>query len=273
MQKFELAVSPPLFRLGTTSYIIPDEILPNVRYLANKVDDIELVLFEVDEGQNNLPDATALKELKQLSVDHSLTYTVHLPLDLRLGTDDDERHLSIEKAQRVMERTRAISPHAFVLHLDGREVKENTDPDHLKKWVELACRSIEIVAGWAGDLSLLAVENLEGYPPEFWDPVLDRVAASRCVDIGHLWLDGQDPLPFLERCLSRVRVIHIHGIGKRDHASLTLVPPAELDRIVRLLLEQKYTGVLTIEVFSEADFLSSRTALDASLVRVQKEIP
>ena len=43
----------PEFRLGTTSYIIPDEILPNVRFLAGKVQDVELVLFEVDDGQNN----------------------------------------------------------------------------------------------------------------------------------------------------------------------------------------------------------------------------
>ena len=49
------------FRLGTTSYIIPDDILPNARFLADKVDDIELVLFEVDDGPNNLPTPQTLK--------------------------------------------------------------------------------------------------------------------------------------------------------------------------------------------------------------------
>ena len=43
------------FRLGTTSYIIPADILPNARYLAGKIRDIELILFEVDDGPNNLP--------------------------------------------------------------------------------------------------------------------------------------------------------------------------------------------------------------------------
>ncbi len=43
------------FRIGTTSYIIPDDIIPpNVRYLGGKTDDIELVLFEVDDGPSNL---------------------------------------------------------------------------------------------------------------------------------------------------------------------------------------------------------------------------
>ena len=47
------------FRLGTTSYIIPDDILPNVRYLAGKVKDIELVLFDIDE-YCNIPDEEQL---------------------------------------------------------------------------------------------------------------------------------------------------------------------------------------------------------------------
>ncbi|MCU0508776.1 MAG: sugar phosphate isomerase/epimerase, partial [Anaerolineae bacterium] len=37
-----------MFRVGTTSYIVPDNILPNVEYLAPLVDDVELVLFETD---------------------------------------------------------------------------------------------------------------------------------------------------------------------------------------------------------------------------------
>ena len=47
------------FRLGTTSYIIPDDILPNVCYLAGKVKDIELLLFDNDE-YCNIPDEEQL---------------------------------------------------------------------------------------------------------------------------------------------------------------------------------------------------------------------
>jgi hypothetical protein len=38
-----------MFRIGTTSYIIPAGIVPNVAYLAPQVDDVELVMFETDE--------------------------------------------------------------------------------------------------------------------------------------------------------------------------------------------------------------------------------
>jgi len=34
------------FRLGATSYIIPAGMLPNVRYLAGKVQDVELLLLK-----------------------------------------------------------------------------------------------------------------------------------------------------------------------------------------------------------------------------------
>jgi sugar phosphate isomerase/epimerase len=98
--------------------------------------------------------------------------------------------------------------------------------------------------------------------------VLGRFPARRCVDIGHLWLDGHDPLPYLERALLRTRVVHIHGIGARDHSSLRLVPPAELRRVLRFLVERAYQGVLTIEVFGEEDFSSSARALSSALENI-----
>ncbi len=61
------------FRLGTTSYIIPADILSNVRYLAGKVRDVELVLFDVDDGMNNLPSKEEIDELRRIGSD--LTYT------------------------------------------------------------------------------------------------------------------------------------------------------------------------------------------------------
>lgn len=45
------------FRLGTTSCILADEILPNVRFLSDKVDDIELVLVE-SKDLSQIPSAS-----------------------------------------------------------------------------------------------------------------------------------------------------------------------------------------------------------------------
>ena len=255
------------FRLGTSSYIIPADILPNVQYLAGKVRDIELVLFEVDDGQNNLPSPEVLDELIRLARLYDLTYTVHLPLDLKLGADGSEQDVSLVKARRVIELTQRLDPWAYVLHLDGRDVRDSQDEQVLHHWQDQAVRALEIVAGWAGGPEKLAVENLERYPPDFTQPVLDRIPVSRCVDIGHLWLDGVPVLPYLEKALPRTRVIHMHGIGERDHASLSHVDPQELEPVFRMLLSN-YRGVLTLEVFSEPDFLSSIEAIDRTLKHI-----
>ena len=89
------------FRLGTSSYIIPADILPNANYLAGKVKDIELILFEVDDGPNNLPSPDVIEELAKIAREQDLTFTVHLPLDLKLGNDGSERDVSLAKAKRV----------------------------------------------------------------------------------------------------------------------------------------------------------------------------
>jgi adenosyl cobinamide kinase/adenosyl cobinamide phosphate guanylyltransferase/sugar phosphate isomerase/epimerase len=256
------------FRLGTSSYIIPADILPNAHYLAGKVRDIELILFEVDDGQNNLPTPEVIDELIKLAALYDLTYTVHLPLDLKLGADGSEQDISLIKAHKVIELTKRLNPWAYVLHLEGKEVRDSKDPDVLLHWQDQAVRALEIVSEWAGGAEKLAVENLEHYPPDFIQPVLDRIPVSRCVDVGHLWLDGVPIMPYLKKALPRTRVIHMHGIGERDHSSISHVDPHELDELFRTLLKD-YHAVLTLEIFSEPDFLSSIEAIKQSLKRIE----
>jgi len=250
------------FRLGTTSYIIPDDILPNARYLAGKVRDIELILFEVDDGPNNLPLPEVINELSQIAQDNDMTYTVHLPLDLKLGEDGSERDQSLVKARRVIDCTHGVNPWAYVLHLDGKSVRTSTDAELIRRWQDQSVCALEIVAEWAGGADKLAVENLETYPIDFIQPVLDRIPVSRCVDIGHLWLDGHDPIPYLQAALPRTRVIHIHGLAERDHRSLAFMPEEKVRAVWDELVRTQYTGVLTLEIFSEEDFISSLEVIE-----------
>ena len=244
------------FRLGTTSYIIPADILSNVRYLAGKVRDVELVLFDVDDGMNNLPSPDEIEQLLMIASQTDLTYTVHLPLDLRLAEGD-----SIDKACRVIDCTLRLDPWAYVLHLDGKSVRHGASSEVIHHWLEQAVRSLEIVGECAGGVEKLAVENLEGYPLDFYEPVLKQIAVSRTVDVGHLWLDGFDPVAYLHDALPRTRVIHIHGIDGRDHRSLAHVSQEKLHAVLYELVRTGYRGVLTVEVFSEEDFLTSCAAI------------
>jgi len=250
------------FRLGTTSYIIPDDILPNARYLSGKVRDIELILFEVDDGPNNLPSAEVIDELSKIAQDNDMTYTVHLPLDLKLGEDGSEHDQSLVKAKRVIDCTRGLNPWAYVLHLDGKSVRASTDAGLIKRWQDQSVYALEITAQWAGGAEKLAVENLETYPLDFIQPVLDRIPVDRCVDVGHLWLDGHDPIPYLQAALTRTRVIHIHGIAERDHRSLVFMPQEKVRAVWEEFIRSKYEGVLTLEIFSEEDFISSLDAIE-----------
>jgi sugar phosphate isomerase/epimerase len=245
------------FRFGTTSYIIPDDILPNARYLAGKVRDIELILFEVDDGPNNLPSPEVIRELSKIAQENDLTYTVHLPLDLKLGEDGSERDQSLVKAKRVIDCTFGLNPWAFVLHLDGKAIRTSSDTELIRRWQDQSMRALEIVSAWVGGAEKLAVENLETYPLDFIQPVLDRIPVSRCVDVGHLWLDGHDPVAYLQAALPRTRVVHIHGIAERDHRSLAFMPQEKVSAVFDELIRTEYEGVLTLEIFSEEDFLSS----------------
>jgi adenosylcobalamin phosphodiesterase len=82
------------------------------------------------------------------------------------------------------------------------------------------------------------------------------------VDIGHLWLDGHDPIPYLQAALPRTRVIHMHGIAERDHRSLVFMPRVKIQAVWDELLQANYQGVLTLEIFSEEDFISSLKVIE-----------
>ncbi len=257
-----------MFRLGATSYVIEADLVSNARYLAKHgMRDMELVLFDLDDRRNNLPSPEVVAELNALSRLHDLTYTVHLPLDINGAAD----HASMIKAREAIAHTRDLDPWAYVLHCDGREVRTDASETHMQQWQAQTLHALRQLAAWAGGFDRLAVENLEGYAPDFIQPVIDQLPASRCVDVGHLWLDGHDPLPYLQQALPRTRVIHLHGIDQRDHRSLAHMTPKQIDPIVRLLLHKHYAGVVTLEIFGTDDLLSSQQAWDETLKRILRE--
>jgi len=264
--------------------------VPNVEHLASLVDDVQLVLFDTEEHGSNLPDPEEVARLRRLAEQHGLTYTVHLPLDLRWCDDpaasDDlaagglsaagdppaaERHISLTKARRVIESTRDLDPLAYTLHLDGREFLGpggvvGVEPDAVRQWQENGRRALELISGWVSDPARLSVENVEAWDPEVFAPVVAELPVARTIDVGHLWLQEVDPMDHLESWIDRARVVHLHGIADRDHASLALVPPERLDPVVDLLVAH-FSGVVTLEVFDREDLRTSLEALRASIDR------
>ncbi|NMC52453.1 MAG: sugar phosphate isomerase/epimerase [Chloroflexi bacterium] len=264
---------PGTYRLGTTSYIMEAGLLENAHYLAGKVQDMELVLFDREDGQCNLPSAEEVTALKQAAQGKDLSYTVHLPEDLRWKNGIGEPHPSLAKARKAILSTQDLQPLAYVAHLDGRGVDWQSRLER-KTWEDQALKALEMAAVWAGGWQRIALENLEGFPLRYLDEIFARVPVSGCLDIGHLWVDGWDAAALLSNGVDwpRVRVVHLHGIAPqgRDHHSLAFQPHAELAAVFDLLARNQFSGVLTLEVFGEEDFLSSLQVVQ-NVLAAQKE--
>lgn len=247
-------------RIGATSYVVPSGLLENVQNLAGRAADIELILFDLDGGPSNLPTDGEMEILGHLAKTHGHSYTVHLPMDLHfVGSVAENRALA--KAKLVIERTLALKPWAYVAHLKAQGIRSTRDSAMLRKWEKQARRALDFVSALAGDSRLIAVENQEGQPPDLVEAVSAQTGCSRCVDAGHLWLDGHDPLSFLDRAEKRLRVIHCHGVAGRDHASLACLEQATLLRFLDWIDSHRFSGVITVEVFSDLEYRSSLDAM------------
>jgi sugar phosphate isomerase/epimerase len=248
------------FRIGTTSYIIPDDILPNLEYLRDRVDDVELVLFESDEF-SNLPSPGAVEQIGRLGREANLTYTVHLPLDIRLGSADEaERQASVGKCLRVIERMRPVEPFGWILHLHGEQRGDPPTTD-LPRWRSQNRRSLrELLAGGLPRRQL-CVESLD-YDFDLVAGLVEEFDLSVCLDIGHLLVQRRDVVAHLDRWLDRARVFHVHGVNPEgaDHNALDHIPAGILETLAGRLtrLPTGDVRVMTMEIFGQDDFERSR---------------
>jgi len=254
------------FRVGTTSYIIPADIPPNARALAPLVDDIELLIFETPDV-SNLPSSETVDELKALAKENDLTYTVHLPLNMGLGSRDEAtRRDAVISCQRVLDVAATLDPFAYILHLDTDEAdaRGDTPSDDMPAWTDSINRSVRELLAAGVDSRQFCVETL-AYRFEYAEPVIAENDLSVCLDIGHLGLYGYDVRSHIERHLPRTRVLHAHGLkGGKDHHGLDQMDPALLDYTVDALCrDADTTRVLTMEVFSKERFEPSMQVMHA----------
>jgi sugar phosphate isomerase/epimerase len=231
---------------GTTSYVLPDDLLPNVQVLAPHVDDIELVLFEGEAG--NLPSRRDVSQLRRSSEEGTSGFTVHLPLDVGLGElEGRRRRQAQETCLRVVDLTLPLEPHAFVVHPELPLAfhpalgDEPTPLDELPAsiegfWQEALGESLERLAELAGPFPL-AVENLQ-YPYAWVWPLVQELDLGVVLDVGHLVKGGGRVEQHLLDFGERLTVVHLHGVLEgRDHQALTAYAPEELAELLRLFAQ------------------------------------
>ncbi len=254
------------FRLGTSSYIIPDDILPNVRYLCDKVDDVELVLFE-SQGQSNLPDAQVIGQLRDIASAHDLTYTVHFPLDVYPGSRDrGQREQAVDTFVRIMEIAHDLDPFAYVLHLTP-DLFGCVPSLDVPRWLDAMDESLsQLLSRTQVDPRMLCAETLS-YPFDLVMPLVQEHDLAVTLDIGHIWLMGYDQQHACNTLLERTRICHLHGVsaphaeGGTDHLGLGYGDQQAIESFVRQVgstcIADGQQRVVTLEVFGEEPFENS----------------
>lgn len=243
------------FRLGCTSYVLPDHILPNVQHMADVVDDIELVLFESENG-SNMPDESTVLSMQHIADKQDITFSVHFPIDRKAGSAaKGEQEQFVQTVITIMELTRELPISGYLLHFEG--LTDENDTNEVIRWEKALISfcdrlSIELMV----DPSLICVENI-GYPPDLHRDIVNNYGFSHCIDVGHLWLYTPNWRKYIEQVIDNTKIIHLHGVDEsNDHQSLKnhsqRLQLQELKQIV-----SHYTGIITLEVFGQKDTWSS----------------
>ena len=256
------------FRVGTTSYIVQAGLCENLLWLSDRVDDMQLVLFD-SPGCSNLPSEAEVENLKNISREKEISVSVHLPVSIELGDPDPAiRRSSAELFKRTVELTAPLDPSFWVFHVTGAPAfasMRTTDFVALETCKVRVYEALSPLMDLFDDSRKLAIENVLPHfyiEPEF----VSAFDTAVCIDIGHLLCHGQDVDEHLARWIRRCRSVHLHGVDVNgiDHQSLHCIPRTLLSHILKKLQQLGFGGTLTLEVFEREGFERSIVALEAA---------
>jgi endonuclease IV len=245
------------FKLGTTSYIYPDNIVDNVSLIGPYVDEIELLLFESKPG--SLPSRKNIDTLNSLSEKYDITYNIHLPTDIFLGDPDPNiRQHAVNTVIKVMDLVSSLSCSTCTLHLEYNN--KTINQDEMKKWQQRTWQSMQqlIASGIKGES--ISIETLM-YPFAWVEKIIKDFNFSVCIDIGHLILLKTDLECIFNRFKNITSIIHLHGVQHdRDHMPLDTIPKEHMASVMKILTH--FTRSVSLEVFSFSHLVRSLNFLD-----------
>ncbi|MEN8257869.1 MAG: cobamide remodeling phosphodiesterase CbiR [Thermodesulfobacteriota bacterium] len=250
------------WQLGTTSFVLPASLEENVRALAGQVDAVQLLFFE-SKHNSRLAHTVDVGLLAGLAEDHGLSYTVHLPLDIQLGSENKEiRQQGIEEICRLVEELEPLQAQAFDLHLN---LEKDIEP---AAWQENIHHSLENMALRIGGVQeKVGIENI-GYDFELVAEVVQSCGFGICVDFGHrLRYNHQTDFD----AISNWRHIHLHGADPgRDHRPFNSQDVDFLQRFGKTLVERSYRGVVTLELYELSGVCDSLATLHEAWQQFQQ---
>ena len=220
-----------------------------------------------------------LSQMRLVAEENGFYFTAHLPymwLDLS-SINEKMRETSVQCVLEGLRMGEELNAIAYPLHLMGERAEaiaasswaEEEKRDFLARMVEQAERSLEEITREV-DSTKLCLENSGAMFFEPMGTMAGRHNASLCLDVGHLIVQGGDPVASIEANFQAVKEVHLHDVvtvGEAgdgpvliDHQPLGS-GIIDLKGIVRALDATAYEGVLLLEVMNNEDLLRSLAAL------------
>ena len=245
------------FRIGTTSFIHPADYYTNAKHLAEYIDEVELLFFE--SHATSLPSHQEIDQLMKLKDSASISYNIHLPIDLDITQPD---HIQREKAAHryaeIVEFAAPLAPSTYTLHLNCNITQESDDT--LGEWQKQAESGVQsMLAACKCPAQSISIETLD-YPFDWFAPIVENLGLSVCVDVGHIVIFGFDLETALNYFNRQISILHLHGTSQgKDHCSLQCLDETTKSLITNFL--KTFIGTASIEVFSYDTLESSMPEL------------
>jgi sugar phosphate isomerase/epimerase len=227
-------------RISVPSYVIPGSYAENLRFLSDKtgVDGVELLFFMYDTSIHDL----MLAELDEIrDFGSRFRYTLHMPDTISAGH------------REIIELTREL--------VSGYIIHPPRDDADLPVFARL-------MDEWRNAFGSTAF-HLENTRLDRFMAADAALAASRfgrpplCADIGHLRMEGIDPLTWLGGRQETIAEFHLHGFdGSHDHMPFSVEEAWFKAMQPRL---QHFDGVIELELFDWSQLDPIVTALRQAL--------
>ena len=254
------------FKLGTTSFIVPDHIIPNVKKLGPFFDEIELLVFE-SQPKEVLPSKRQIDDLVALSIEYDLTYNVHLPVDVSLsfGSINDQKK-AVHTILEVLSLLKPLQATTHTLHLAMPSyIKAKACKDQqIKDWKNTLGHTLDVFLSQVDDPKKISIETLD-YPFSMIEDLIQERRLPICMDIGHGIKYGYNWIKIFEKYGARIPLVHLHGVDFlshpfKDHQGLDKLPDEQLSQVISFL--KAYSGVVSLEVFNIENLTLSLNLLE-----------
>ncbi len=224
--------------IAAPSCVLPDTVAGNALFLASRVQEVGLCLFE-SEACLNYTDQDLPKELANLP----LNWHVHLPVDLPWHLDGKR---AAELALKVMGKVQYLKPRLAVLHPPAT-IDNNQD---LQEKLLLS-----FAKTWYNQTQIpILLENIDGAPLANLNPKIFNNHHSPigiCLDVGHMLGFNQTEMLCQSALLKHVRLIHWSAPGKKDeHLALEHFSVKELAVVRELMHHLPHNICHMLEIFN-----------------------